>query len=86
MKSSDDIGAMVREVLRDNFGIPESSVTPDAKLFTDLDLDSLDAIDMAGKLETETGIKLKESEFKAIRTVQDVVDAIKRKIGSEEAT
>ena len=85
MNSSDDIETQVRSILVKNFELQESSVTPEATLFVDLDLDSLDAIDLAVKLESETGIKLAESEFQAIRTVQDVVDTIRRKLAPEQA-
>ncbi len=60
-------------------------MTPEATLFQDLDLDSLDAIDLAVKLETETGLKLVETEFRSIRTVKDVVETIHRKMEARAA-
>ena len=85
MASLEEVDRQVREVLISTFNLPPESVTPEATLFQDLDLDSLDAIDLAVKLETETGLKLKESEFRSIRTVRDVVDTIHRKMESRAA-
>ena len=46
------------------------------KLYEDLELDSIDAIDMVVQLQKKVGKKIKPEEFKAVRTVQDVVDAV----------
>jgi len=72
----DDIDIRVKQVLIDMFELDKASVTNTASLYEDLDLDSLDAIDLAVKLKTETGIKLKEQEMKAIRSVQDIIDVV----------
>ena len=53
-------------------------IRPDARLYEDLELDSIDAIDMIVHLQKKTGNKIKPEEFKAVRTVQDVVDAVER--------
>jgi len=59
MSSAEEVGRKVREVLITTFELSAESVTPEATLFQDLDLDSLDAIDLAVKLESETGLKRK---------------------------
>lgn len=85
MKSLEEVDRQVREVLISTFNLSREAVTPEATLFQDLDLDSLDAIDLAVKLETETGLKLAETEFRSIRTVKDVVDTIHRKMEARAA-
>ncbi|WP_312464247.1 acyl carrier protein [Pantoea endophytica] len=45
-------------------------------LFEDLELDSIDAVDMVVHLQKRTGRKIKPETFRAVRTVQDVVDAV----------
>lgn len=80
MKSLEEVDRQVREVLITTFNLSREAVTPEATLFQDLDLDSLDAIDLAVKLEIETGLKLAETEFRSIRTVKDVVETIHRKM------
>ena len=80
MLTQEEILTRITQVLVKTFELEETSVTPSARLYTDLDLDSLDAIDLAVKLKAETGIKLKEQEMKGIRTVSDIVDVIYRNL------
>ena len=51
---------------------------PEAHLIDDLDLDSIDTVDLVVKLQDLTGRRVKPDEFKAVRTVRDVVDAIEK--------
>lgn len=60
------------------FEIAPEDITPEARLYDDLGLDSIDAVDMIVHLQKKTGKKIKPEEFKAVRTVQDVVDALER--------
>lgn len=60
------------------FEVDPADVTPEARLYEDLELDSIDAVDMIVHLQKKTGRKIKPEEFKAVRTVQDVVDAVER--------
>ena len=69
------IVAMIKKVMVEEFEIDEAAITPEANLFTDLDLDSIDAVDLAVRLQQQTGKKVSPEDFKAIRTFQDVVDA-----------
>lgn len=80
------IAARVTQVLVDMFELKEAQVTPDAHLYEDLDLDSLDAIDLAVKLKTETGIKLTEQEMKQIRTVADIIAIVSANLTPDRAT
>jgi len=72
----EEVQARVQQVLVDMFELTEDQVGPEANLYEDLDLDSLDAIDLAVKLKTETGIKLTEKEMKAIRRVDDITEVV----------
>lgn len=58
------------------FDTPEDAITLDADLQNDLDLDSIDAVDLIVKLQEVTGQKIKPDEFKTVRTVSDVVNRI----------
>ncbi len=71
----DEILAALKDILADNFEIPKDDVTPEAHLYTDLDLDSIDAVDLVVALQGLTGKKIKPEEFKTVRTVDDVVKA-----------
>jgi acyl carrier protein len=58
------------------FELDRSKITLDANLYSDLDIDSIDAVDLAVKLKELTGKRLQPEVFKSVRTVQDVVDAL----------
>ena len=72
----DDIFEILKGILVDDFEIVPENVVLDADLFEDLELDSVDAVDLAVRLQQHTGKKVSPAEFKQIRTVGDVVNAI----------
>lgn len=71
-----EIHAWISRVLHEQFEIEPARITPDANLYTDLDIDSIDAVDLMVKLKDLTGKRLQPEVFKTVRTVQDVVDAL----------
>lgn len=74
--TSDDVLARLRTVLQETFEIDPAKVTPEANLFTDLELDSIDAIDLAIQVQDMTGTRIKPEDFKSVRTVGDVVATV----------
>lgn len=74
--SKEQIFDELKKVLVEELEIAESDVIPDANLFEDLDLDSIDAVDIAVRMQKFTDKKLSPAEFKQIRTVNDVVEAV----------
>jgi acyl carrier protein len=74
----EDIPKLVTKYLVENFEIPEKRIHPEANLFTDLGLDSVDALDWFAAMEFEVKLAIVERELKQIRTVQDVVEYVKR--------
>ena len=72
----------VREILVESFELEPEDVQPDAHLIDDLDLDSIDAIDLAVSLEENTGLDISEDELREIQRVQDVVDLIHGRLQS----
>lgn len=76
MLTQDEIYARLKGYLEDMFEVPPEKITLDAKLFEDLDLDSIDAVDLVVKLQELTGRKFKPEEFKSVRTVGDVLDCV----------
>ena len=72
------IYAGVSSLLVKLFEVDPQDIKPEARLYEDLELDSIDAVDMIVHLQKKTGKKIKPEEFKAVRTVQDVVDAVER--------
>lgn len=74
----DDIFNEIRNALVELFEIDPEVVTLEAQLYQQLELDSIDAIDLVVHLQKLTGKKIKPEEFKSVRTVADVVDAVER--------
>ena len=63
-------------ILVSDFEIEENQITPEANLFDDLDLDSIDAVDLAVRVQQFTHKKISPDNFKQIKTINDVVNAI----------
>jgi acyl carrier protein len=76
MISKSDIAVVLSKYLQDLFDLPTEKLIPNASLSDDLDLDSIDAVDLVVKLQEYTGRKISPSEFKSVRTIGDVVDKI----------
>jgi acyl carrier protein len=76
----DEVFKKVSEYLITHFEIPLEKISPQAHLFKDLDLDSIDALDWFASMESEIGLPVIEEEIKMIRTVQDVVDYVMRNL------
>ena len=72
----EEIFSTLSSYLQEMFEVPADKVTPEARLFEDLDLDSIDAVDLVVRLQDLTGRKIKPEQFKTVRTVADVVDRV----------
>ncbi len=66
----------IKAILVKLFELEADKITPEATLFEDLELDSIDAVDVIVMLQKKTGKKITPETFKTVKTVQDVVDAI----------
>lgn len=74
--SRDQLQAWVVQLLAEMFELDAAALTPQSNLYQDLDIDSIDAVDLAVKLKQLTGKRLQPEVFKTIRTIDDVVDAL----------
>ena len=70
--------AQVRKTLVELFELDADEITPDARLYEDLDIDSIDAVDLVVELKRYTGKRLNPEDFKSVRTIDDVVNAVDR--------
>ncbi len=73
---TEEVYEIIKGYLIDTFEIPVEKIFPDSNLFEDLELDSIDALDMIALLESEIDIDVNEEELKKIITIQNVVDYI----------
>lgn len=76
MHSQEEIFQHLKNVLVELFEIEPEKITMEASLYKDLDIDSIDAIDLILKLKDYTGKKIQPEEFRNVRTVGDVVGAV----------
>ena len=72
----DEIFSQVQDALVELFELDAADIELQTRLYQDLDLDSLDAVDLVVHLQKLTGKKIKPEEFKLVRTVDDVVNAV----------
>ena len=73
---STEILTRLREVLAEDFDIDPDAVIPEARIYEDLDIDSIDAIDLIVRLKEITGKKIPPERFKEVRTIGDIVDVL----------
>jgi acyl carrier protein len=74
--TKEEILIKIVQILVETFDIDASRVVPEAKLADDLDIDSIDAVDLIVQLKPLMGQRLKPEAFKSVRTIGDVVDAV----------
>ena len=72
--SRDEVFTLIRDVMVRLFELPPEGITLDARLVEDLELDSIDAIDMLVELQARTEKRIDEEELKKLRTVGDIVN------------
>ncbi len=75
-KDKESVMRTICEILERDFECDPAKLKPEAKLFEELDLDSIDAIDLVVRLQKMTGKTVSAENFKQIRTLQDLVDTI----------
>lgn len=76
--SREAIFAQVRKILVELFEVDADDIRPDARLYEDLDIDSIDAVDMVVELKRFTGRRVNPEDFKSVRRIDDVVTAVER--------
>lgn len=74
--SKEQLQTWVIDLLSEMFELDKSELNADSNLYADLDIDSIDAVDLAVKLKQLTGQRMQPEVFKTIRTIGDVVDAL----------
>ena len=82
MQTRDDIFNTLRDALVELFELGPERVRLDSNLYQDLEIDSIDAVDLIDHIKRKTGKKIAAEEFKAVRTVNDVVEAVYRLVNA----
>ena len=76
--TKEEILKKIQEMLAQLFDLDPEEIKPESKLFEELELDSIDAVDLVVKLQKQIGKNIMPEDFKQVRTVQDVVDVVDR--------
>ena len=74
--TKEDVFRKVQEILAEEFKIEKEAITAEARLYEELELDSIDAVDLLVKMKEYIPGKIDPEEFKKVRTIQDLVDVI----------
>lgn len=70
----------LKKIVAENFEIEPKKITMDSNIVTDLDMDSIDAIDMVAELQKKLGCRFSAEDFKAVKTIGDIVRVISGKV------
>jgi acyl carrier protein len=74
--TKEEVFLKLQDILATEFEIAKETITPEAKLFEDLELDSIDAVDIMVKMKEYVTGKIEPEQFKKAVTIQDVVDIL----------
>ena len=74
--NKDQLFQRISEILQTTFGIDPGRIRLEAQLGEDLDIDSIDAVDLIVQLKPLIGGNMRPEAFKTVRTVSDVVDTV----------
>ncbi len=78
MHNREAIQRQISAVMSELFELDASDITLESRLYEDLDIDSIDAVDLMVELKKLTGKKIKPEDFKSVRTLGDIVDAVEK--------
>ena len=74
--TKEDIFLKIQEILSGEFQMDKASIVPEAKLYEDLELDSIDAVDLMVKMKEYVPGKIEPEQFKKAKTIEDLVDIL----------
>jgi len=80
----DAISAELSSTLTSLFEIPPEKIVPEARLYEDLGLDSIDAVDLVLRLQEFTGQRFTPEQFQSVRTVGDVMNVVHEIVGQAQ--
>ena len=84
-RSKSEVLDRLTEILFESFEVERSAINLDSDMKEDLDLDSIDAVDLAVCIEEAEGVSLSEDEIRSIRLVRDLVNLVHKALGDQAA-
>jgi acyl carrier protein len=76
MHTKEEIFEQIKVSLTELFELDPERISPTARLNEDLEIDSIDAVDLLDRLRRQIGARIPAEDFRSVRTVGDVVDAV----------
>ena len=76
--TENEIRAFLFDILENMFEIDTSNITGSTNLYEDLEIDSIDAIDLLDQIKRQTGYKLQADDFRNVRTIDAIVAAVSK--------
>lgn len=73
---TNELYSRIRAILIDQFEVEESVISMDANLYDELEIDSIDAVDLLVQLKELTGKKIPPENFRDVRTIRDMMGAL----------
>lgn len=78
MSNQEQILQQLRTWMNELFEIDEEKIQLETHLYNDLDIDSIDAVDLIVKIRELTGQQIQAEDFKSVRTVADVIEVVEK--------
>jgi acyl carrier protein len=78
MQSQDEILERIRQTLVELFELEPARIKPEARLYEDLEIDSIDVVDLMDEVQKHTGRKVTPEDFRSVRTVNDPAAVVQR--------
>ncbi len=73
----------LKEIIVEQLGVEEDTVTPEANIQEDLGADSLDIVDLIQTIEDEYDLSIPDEAVEEIKTVNDIVNYIEKNTDAE---
>ncbi|WP_291491629.1 acyl carrier protein [Desulfurella sp.] len=74
------IADQVKDIIKEQLGVEEEEIKPEAKFIEDLGADSLDTVELVMAMEEKFGIEIPDSDAEKILTVQDAINYVESHI------
>ena len=68
----------LKEIMIDTLGCDDEKITMEASLAEDLNIDSLDAVELVMAIEEKYGVKIPDEELGNLQTVSDIISAVEK--------
>lgn len=78
MQTYEEVLDRIRTTLVELFALPPQAIRPQARLFDDLQIDSIDVVDLMDEVQKYTGRKVTPEDFRSVRTVSDLAAVMQR--------